>query len=129
MARLLTALREHELSVETEEFINGHIASVNAFSSSDKDLRNVLAKAHQSILQRLEKAHHLVPPGRYTGMWMALGMAAFGVPLGVSFGLALDNMALLSIGLPIGLAIGLAIGAGLDEKAKKEGRQLAVAEA
>ncbi|MBT8222071.1 MAG: hypothetical protein KJN96_02760 [Eudoraea sp.] len=55
---------------------------------------------------------------------MALGMAVFGVPMGVAFGAALDNMAFLGIGIPIGMAIGIAIGTAMDEQAKKEGRQL-----
>ena len=57
---------------------------------------------------------------------MALGMAAFGVPLGVAFGTSLDDMSFLAIGLPIGMVIGLAVGSGMDKKALEEGRQLDV---
>ena len=55
---------------------------------------------------------------------MAIGMVAFGLPMGVAFGAALGNMAFLAIGMPVGLAIGLAMGSGMDAKAAEEGRQL-----
>ncbi|MBK8045016.1 MAG: hypothetical protein IPK21_21620 [Haliscomenobacter sp.] len=55
---------------------------------------------------------------------MSLGMAAFGLPIGVAFGMSLGNIGLLGSGLPIGLAIGVALGSGLDKKAFKEGKQL-----
>jgi hypothetical protein len=55
---------------------------------------------------------------------MALGIAVYGVPLGLAFGVSLDNMAFLGIGIPIGLAIGIGVGNGMDKKALKEGRQL-----
>ena len=48
----------------------------------------------------------------------------FGIPIGAAFGLSLNNMAFLGIGLPIGMSIGLAMGARMDNKAKEEGRQL-----
>jgi hypothetical protein len=55
---------------------------------------------------------------------MILGIAVFGIPIGVIFGASLDNMAYLAIGLPIGLVIGIGVGAVMDQKALKEGRQL-----
>jgi hypothetical protein len=67
-----------------------------------------------------------VPKNHYRNVWLALGIAAFGVPLGVVFGASLGNMGYLAIGIPFGLSIGLAIGTGLDKKAADEGRQLDV---
>jgi hypothetical protein len=55
---------------------------------------------------------------------MAIGMSAFGIPLGVAFGASLGNMGLLGIGIPIGMVFGMAIGSGMDKKAIQEGRQL-----
>jgi len=46
--------------------------------------------------------------------------------MGVVFGIMVDNMAYLGIGLPLGLAIGAAVGSNMDKKAKEEGRQLDV---
>lgn len=74
----------------------------------------------------LEKEHKIVPKNYYQSLWMLLGMAAFGLPIGAAFGASIGNMAFLSIGLPIGMVIGLAMGAGMDKKALKEGRQLDV---
>lgn len=55
---------------------------------------------------------------------MLFGFTAFGLPIGVAFGLSLGNIGLLGLGLPIGMAIGFAIGSLLDKKAFTEGRQL-----
>ncbi len=55
---------------------------------------------------------------------MSLGMAAFGLPLGVVFGSSTGNMGLLGIGLPIGMVIGMGVGSKMDKKAFEEGRQL-----
>lgn len=57
-------------------------------------------------------------------MWIALGMSAFGLPVGAAMGLTIGNMALLGIGLPIGMVFGLAIGSAMDKKSLKEGTQL-----
>lgn len=57
-------------------------------------------------------------------MWLAVGMAAIGIPFGVVFGISLDNMSFLGIGIPIGMGIGIAIGTAMDKKARDEGRQL-----
>lgn len=77
-----------------------------------------------SLLKLLEKELKLVPKDHYRTRWMVVGMSAFGLPFGVVFGTSLGNMAYLGLGLPIGMGIGIAIGASMDEKAKKEGRQL-----
>jgi len=53
----------------------------------------------------------------YTGVGIAIGLA-IGAGLGVVFGIALDNMAFMSIGVGAGLSIGVAIGAGLDARNK-----------
>ena len=51
-------------------------------------------------------------------------MTAFGLPIGITFGMLMNNMGLLAIGLPIGMGIGIAAGSGMDKKAREEGRQL-----
>lgn len=85
-----------------------------------------LRKRQTNVLSILQKDLNIVPKNHYMSLWMALGMAAFGIPLGVAYGLMSDNMAMLSIGIPIGMGIGIAIGSGLDKKASAEGRQLKV---
>ena len=56
----------------------------------------------------------------YVGTGLAIGLA-IGAGLGIVFGMALDNMAFMSIGVGAGMCIGLAIGAGLDNQAKAGG--------
>jgi len=85
-----------------------------------------VSKVVSALLSHLEKEHGLVVPGHYREQWTGLGMAVFGVPLGVAFGTALGNMAYIGIGIPLGLAIGSSIGARKDSEAKREGRQLEV---
>ena len=51
----------------------------------------------------------------YRGAGIAIGLA-IGTGLGIVFGIALDNMAFMSIWVGAGLSIGIAIGAGLDAR-------------
>ncbi|SDD76608.1 hypothetical protein SAMN04488104_10576 [Algoriphagus faecimaris] len=122
--KLLNELKKKELSEETEISINQKIDQINTFSESEKDLKKMIAKTQSSILNLLEKEHKIVAKNHYRNIWMSVGMAAFGIPLGVVFGTSLGNMAFLSIGLPIGMVIGMVVGSGMDKKASEEGRQI-----
>ncbi|HET8858819.1 hypothetical protein [Marivirga sp.] len=84
----------------------------------------LLNKEQTQILRLVRKELRLIPKNYYTYLWMALGMAVFGLPLGIFYGKIIDNMGLVSLGLPIGLGIGIMVGMGLDSKVKKEGRQI-----
>ena len=70
----------------------------------------------------IEKELKLVTKNHYRNTWLALGMAAFGIPLGVAFGTSLGNIAFIGIGLPNGLAVGIAVGTGMDKKVFEEGK-------
>ena len=120
---LLSELRERELTEEVMTAINKHIVHLNGITSQNILIKE-LGKRQSNILTLLEKKLKIVPKGYYRNMWMAVGMSAFGVSLGVSFGVALDNMAFLAIGIPIGMGIGIAVGTAMDAKAQKEGNQL-----
>ena len=87
-------------------------------------MKKQLRKTQTSILSKIEKELKLVTKNHYRNTWLAVGMAAFGIPLGVAFGASLGNMAFLGIGLPIGMIIGMAVGTNMDTKAFDEGRQL-----
>jgi hypothetical protein len=76
------------------------------------------------LIKLIEKEVKLVPKNYYRNLWLTLGMAGFGIPIGVAFGASLGNMAFIGVGLPIGLAFGIALGTGMDKKALAEGRQL-----
>lgn len=121
---LLSELRTKDLNDELIMSINEEIDFLNNISDSAKRLKSQVYKKQYKILNSVEKEAKLVVKNKYRNLWLAVGMAAFGIPLGVAFGAALGNMAFLGIGLPIGLALGIAIGSNMDQKAKAEGRQL-----
>ncbi|SHE43318.1 hypothetical protein [Chryseobacterium takakiae] len=124
--QLLNELGKNKISPETAEKINRGTAVINSTNLRDKDLYKLLKQKQNDIIKILEKEHKIVPKNYYRNLWMAVGMGAFGVPIGVAFGLLIHNIALLSIGLPIGLGIGVVVGSSLDKKAEAEGRQLDV---
>ena len=121
---LLIELRKKEIPEKIIEIINKEIEQVDMSFDSEKELRNQVGKAQSAILKLIEKELKLATKNYYRNTWLAIGMAAFGLPFGVVFGMSMDNMALLGIGLPLGMVIGMVIGQRMDEKAFKEGRQL-----
>ena len=121
---LLTALKNKELPEETVKTINNGIDVINSVTESVKELRKQIRNTQSSILKLIEKELKLVTKNHYRNTWLAVGMAAFGLPLGVAFGTSIGNMGLLGIGLPIGMVIGMAVGSGMDKKAFESGRQL-----
>ena len=121
---LLKALQQTDLEQSVVEALNLKIDALNEFAGSEKEYRKALVNTEYKILKFLEKEHQIVPKNHYQKRWLALGMAVFGIPLGVAMGTALGNMAFIGVGIGMGLPIGMAIGAGLDQKARKEGRQL-----
>ncbi|MCH6198815.1 hypothetical protein MMU07_04455 [Aquiflexum sp. LQ15W] len=123
---LIDELSKRQLSEKEVEIINTEIQTVNTFSGSEKDFTKILAKSQSNVLKVIEKESKLVVKNHYRNLWLALGMSAFGVPLGVAFGISIGNLAFLGIGLPIGMGIGIAVGTSLDNKAAEEGRQLDV---
>lgn len=124
MEALLRQLRERELPEETVKALNDGVDQVNGDFSSDKALKKQLIKTLSQLLRVLEKKHKIVAKNHYRNLWIGLGMAAFGLPIGMAFGTALGNLTFIGMGLPLGGAIGLALGVGMDRKAMKEGRQL-----
>jgi len=124
LQNLLNLLEQKKISPETLQKINLETEAINSTSLRDKDLHKMLKEKQNHIIKTLEKDHKIVPRNYYRNIWLAAGMGAFGLPIGVAFGLLIGNIALLSIGLPIGMAIGIGVGTSLDKKAEAEGRQL-----
>lgn len=124
LEKLLSELIKKELTDKIIVSINIDIEEINSISNSGNELRKQIKKKQTRIIKSIEKELKLVPKNYYRNLWLAVGMAAFGIPLGVAFGVGLGNMAFLGIGLPLGLALGIAIGTIMDNKAFKEGRQL-----
>ncbi len=122
--KLIAELQRKDIPDGTAKNINDKINALNLVPSSDQKFSKNFRKTQQGIINTLLKEVKIVPKNYYRNLWLGLGMAVFGVPLGVAFGAAQDNMAFLGIGIPIGMGIGIAIGTTMDEQAKKEGRQL-----
>lgn len=116
-------LNEMDLPREVSSFINREVDHLNDLEDQG-DVFKALGRSQASILKRIKDEMGLVPANYYRNMWLGLGMAVFGVPLGVVMGLTLQNMAFIGVGIPIGLVLGIGIGVASDNKAREEGRQL-----
>jgi hypothetical protein len=123
--KLLNALSNRDITDSVLETINAEVEKVNQAESASL-LATQMTKSLQKILKIIEKEMNWVAKNHYRNMWLAIGMAAFGIPFGLVFSTALDNYAFIGIGLPIGMGIGIAIGTKKDTEAFEEGRQLDV---
>ena len=126
LGTLLNAIELIILPQETTDFIDQEIEQLNAVSNEDRFFGKAVKEKENKIVKFLEKKHKIVPKKYYQTLWMVLGMSAFGVPMGVAFGLMMGNLGLLGIGLPIGMGVGIGVGTYLDKRALNEGRQLDV---
>jgi hypothetical protein len=123
MQNLIEALNNKKTHGEVASIINKDIRLLKSFSGTDKEVRKALRRTHSKILKLVEKELKWVPKNHYRNTWLAIGLAAFGIPLGVAFSSA-GNSSNLAIGIPIGMVIGMAIGSLMDKKAEKEDKQL-----
>ncbi|MEE4178257.1 MAG: hypothetical protein V2I46_12200 [Bacteroides sp.] len=121
---LLAELDKRGLPEALALAIDQEIMSLNAAAANGKAYKRRLAKTHDQVLKMIREKLGWVPKNYYRNLWMALGLAVFGIPLGMSLGISLGSMAFLGIGFPMGIAIGIAIGTNLDQKAAEEGKQL-----
>lgn len=123
---LIRELYQKAAAKDLDPIVMPEVESLNALPQDvkEKELGSAINKSQAKILEKVEKELKIVPREYYQNQWLAIGMAAFGIPMGVVFAMALGNMAFFAIGLPLGLALGLANGQRLDAKAKDEGRQL-----
>ncbi|NQV53288.1 MAG: hypothetical protein HQ500_08890 [Flavobacteriales bacterium] len=125
--RLFDELRGRDIPQDMVEKINTHILTINSLSGSEAKFRRLMRRSQRKILDLLVKELKLVPKNYHRNMWVGLGMAVFGVPIGVSWGISAENMGMIGVGIPLGMVIGIAIGTSMDKKALAEGRQLNVA--
>lgn len=124
LGELLKQLSSKDLPTTVTEKINKHISVLNNGNFEGRDLKKTVKRQQTEILKFVEKELKIVPKNYYRNLWLALGMSAFGLPLGVAFGLSIGNMGLMALGLPIGMVIGVAVGSSMDKKALERGRQL-----
>lgn len=124
MQQLIEKLHIKKLPSEIVQFINQQIEDINSTTLTGFQLYKFLKKIQTAIIKKLEADHKIVPKNYYRNLWTAVGMSAFGLPLGVVFGLSMGNIGLMALGLPIGLAVGVGVGTSIDKKALAEGRQI-----
>lgn len=123
---LLEKSDQKKLSDNAVQFINQEIEEINSANRSQSEIQKLIKQKQTLIIKFLEKELKIVPKNYYRNLWLAIGMTAFGLPIGTAFGIISGNMGLLAVGLPIGLGIGAAVGTSLDKKALEEGRQIDV---
>lgn len=121
---LLIELRKKKIPSQLINRINADVVEINSFAGSGTDFGKFIKMKQSTIVNLLAKEVKIVPKNYYQTIWMSMGMAAFGIPIGVAIGTATKNMGLLGVGLPIGLGLGVVVGRKMDEKAAKENRQL-----
>ncbi len=93
---------------------------LGTLSKRSKDARRAYARKIKLIVRHLQSRHKLVTEGRYRKLGMAIGSG-----VGAAFGGILSAAgagAGLGGGAGIGAGLGMTLGAGLDAKAKKDGR-------
>lgn len=124
LKHLLEELRSKKIPEHIVGQINRRIEELNFNTAKGKALEKHIGKVQSGILKILEEELQLVPKNHYRYKWLAIGMAAFGIPIGVLYGTTFDNYGFMGIGIPIGLALGVGIGNTKDKKAMEEGKQL-----
>lgn len=124
--RYLLELAKKKIPTSFVKEVNAELSKLNSISESDSSFRRTFKKTKKRITDRVVKELNYVPIHFYRTLGVAIGMAAFGIPIGLAFAFALQNMAFIGIGIPMGLAVGIAVGTGMDKKAKEEGRQLSI---
>lgn len=123
-ARYIHALNQKELTESFATSSNEQIELLNKLSDTDRSFKKQLIKTQTNISNRAIKELKYVPKNHYRNVWLAVGMAAFGIPFGVALSTVIGNFAFIGLGLPIGLSVGIAYGTSMDQRAAKEGRQL-----
>ncbi len=118
---LISALNDKELDEGMIEHIKGNMSNIRSELTF-----NTIKKEESKILDYVKREKGYVAQNNYMTLWIALGMSAIGVPIGVVIGLALDQLGFMGIGIGGGLAIGVAIGSAKDKKAKEQGKQLPI---
>lgn len=120
--KLLQELSSKNLTEQVIANINQELDSLapllDDWSAYSKEVR----KSLQRMVKMLEKKTGLVTKNHHQNQWMTLGMATFGLPMGVVFSTFFGNPAYIALGIPIGMAIGIGVGKSKDNQAQKDGK-------
>lgn len=119
-SELLSELNKKELSANLTRSINTDVEQINSFTLARNELKKLVKQKQTTILKQVEQEHKFVVKNYYRNLWMLLGFTAFGVPIGVTFGLSMGNIGMMAIGMGIGSLVGFQI----DKKALSQGRQM-----
>ena len=113
-------LPSHELTS-----INEHIALINSFNGTEKELIQMLKKTYTNVLTFIDEQLELVPKHHFRALWILYASLAAAVLSSVFHSSGFMSIgALASVFLPISVLIGIFVGTYLDNRAKKEGRQI-----
>ena len=96
---LLSELKKKELPQNIIKLINDSVEQINSSALTETQLGKLVKQKQAIILKQTEKELKIVPRNYYRNLWMLFGFTAFGLPIGVIFGLSIGNIALLAIGL------------------------------
>ena len=121
---LLTEVGKKELPADSLEEINQRITLLNHFDGEEKILRKKIERFYSEILKLLKDQLGIVPRNYHQNIWMAYGLALFGLPIGVVMSTMTDTPAFMGVGLPIGLSIGMIYGMLKDRKVKMQNKQI-----
>lgn len=122
---LIMALNKKEMPDDLTDHINKEIKRINQLLENEMIKAKEINKVYQKILKLVREKTGFVPKNYYKNLWMVLGLAVFGAPLGIVFSMIIrGDAALMGIYIGLGLPLGLVIGGGLDKKAAREGKQL-----
>ncbi len=116
----LKEVNKKELPQPIVDSVNQTIEEINSSVLKRNALSRFVKRKQTQIIHTIQKELKIVPKKYYRNMWLALGMTAFGLPIGVAIGMSLGNIGLLGIGLPIGMVFGLFVGKKMDQKAFEE---------
>ena len=124
---LIEALDKKEIPQPELININEHIALINSFNGTTKELVKFLKTTNRSILDLLKKNLKIVPKHHFRALWILYGSLG-GVVLTSIFTNfhPISISVLASIILPLAVAAGIVIGIAMDINAEKEDRQIGI---
>lgn len=124
LERLISELNKKSIPEPLTKKINLSLEGIGAFQGSHQAVAGLIRKVYRQLLTLVRKELGLVPKYYYRSIYLSIGIAAFGLPVGLLISVLIKNFAFIGIGLPVGLTTGMAIGNAMDAKAQKENKQL-----
>ena len=124
--QLVQEVQRMELPPEVVVELNTELEKLESQSAFGKKFFKQLKKSKAVLLKILYQEVRVVPKNHYRDLWIALGLSAIGIPLGIFLMFFLNGSSAIAIGIALGSAMGIVIGNNLDRQAEAEGRQMAI---